>query len=362
MRWITGRMLALSIGCVAAGTPLALAQEAPKAAGVEVREKVVTQVYNISDIIYGARNYPFSSALIPPALTERPATFGSGGGGGGGLFGAASMPEERDSGAEARKEAIEELSQMLMQTIAPDSWLENGGTVGTIRNLGGKLIITQTEPSHARITQLLKEIKGSSKTARTVTVAARWIRLAPEKAADVVAKPETLKNLPADATIFRGAIRCLDGQTVHVQSGTGRTTVVDADPVVGENAAMFDLEVRLLHSGLSLQVTPQVDSEGKTALVDIHSIFSDRKPDAEPIVLQHVSSTATTQPAAGGLRTESSAKVDRLEVVSQQMQTSLRLRLGQSTLVGGMTIEPVAKGDATQLYLVLDVSVETVAP
>jgi hypothetical protein len=338
-----------------------------------VREKVVTQVYDVSDIIYGMRNYPFSSALVPPALTESNSSSGGGSGGGGGLFGGAAMPEQQDFGAQARREAIDELTKLLTQVVATDSWVENGGTVGTIRVLGGKLIITQTEATHTRVAQLLKEIKGSSKTARTVTVNARWLRLSPEQVAGIVGKDEkgsinsdAIKSLPADATVYRGTIRCLDGQTVHLQSGTGRTTVVDLTAVVSDEVAALEPSVRLLHAGLSLQVTPQIDSEGKTALVDVHSIYSDRHPDGEPISVQNIAAarSSTTKPTAPGEvgRVDTSAKVDRLEVISQQLQTSLRLRLGQPTLIGGMTLEPIEKGDARQLYLVVDLSVEAIAP
>jgi beta-lactamase regulating signal transducer with metallopeptidase domain len=60
----------------------------------------------------------------------------------------------------ARTNKADQLMQLIRETVAPDSWRDAGGTVGAIREINGRLVITQTEANHALITKLLEEIGG----------------------------------------------------------------------------------------------------------------------------------------------------------------------------------------------------------
>ena len=51
---------------------------------------------------------------------------------------------------------------------------------------------------------------------------------------------------------------------------------------------------------------------------------------------------------------DAAAAIDRRNEVTQALQTTVRLPLGRKVLVGGMTLEPTPKGDAQQLYLVIE--------
>jgi hypothetical protein len=57
-----------------------------------------------------------------------------------------------------RNQKAEQLIKIITDTVAPDSWREAGGTVGSIREINGRLVIAQTEANHALITKLLEEI------------------------------------------------------------------------------------------------------------------------------------------------------------------------------------------------------------
>ena len=59
-----------------------------------------------------------------------------------------------------RNNKAEQLVQLIRETVAPDSWRDAGGPVGAIREINGRLVITQTEANHALITKLLDEIGG----------------------------------------------------------------------------------------------------------------------------------------------------------------------------------------------------------
>jgi hypothetical protein len=55
----------------------------------------------------------------------------------------------------ARQEAVDAVMHAIVTTIDPESWRDNGGMVGSLRDFQGQLIVTQTERGHARIKALL---------------------------------------------------------------------------------------------------------------------------------------------------------------------------------------------------------------
>jgi beta-lactamase regulating signal transducer with metallopeptidase domain len=63
-----------------------------------------------------------------------------------------------DAGLRAAK--VEKVIATIRDAIAPDSWRDAGGTAGSIRELNGKLVVTQTETNHAAIAKLLSELSS----------------------------------------------------------------------------------------------------------------------------------------------------------------------------------------------------------
>jgi hypothetical protein len=67
------------------------------------------------------------------------------------------------------EDMAKELVNLLVETVAPSSWVQNGGT-NTLRYFDNKLVITQTEENHeciAKLLTLLKDFhKRAEKTAR----------------------------------------------------------------------------------------------------------------------------------------------------------------------------------------------------
>lgn len=83
---------------------------------------------------------------------------GGGGGGGGGLFtdagGAGGQNQTR-----SREDIIKEITGTITNTIARDSWTENGGTIGSIRELNGQLIVNQTVDNQLAVYNLLQQLR-----------------------------------------------------------------------------------------------------------------------------------------------------------------------------------------------------------
>ena len=59
----------------------------------------------------------------------------------------------------ARALALDRLVDQLIDSVAPKSWVERGGFVGSIRELQGQLIVTQTEANQAQVSWLLERAR-----------------------------------------------------------------------------------------------------------------------------------------------------------------------------------------------------------
>src|SRR5687768_17124711 len=131
---MTGRFLALlvaGIAFLAMEAAPCLAQDGADAPGMARQgQEVITKVYSLRELIH-------ATAFQAPQAAEAPDAGGGGGlgggGGGGGLGGSGGggggAPAQRRDSADAR---AEEIMNLITSTVDPDSWTENGGTLGTI--------------------------------------------------------------------------------------------------------------------------------------------------------------------------------------------------------------------------------------
>jgi hypothetical protein len=72
---------------------------------------------------------------------------------------AATMPTTAPSPDERFTESLEQLKRVIEETIDADSWRDAGGTVGSINDFNGLLIISQTPVAHERIKMLLEGLR-----------------------------------------------------------------------------------------------------------------------------------------------------------------------------------------------------------
>jgi type II secretory pathway component GspD/PulD (secretin) len=81
---------------------------------------------------------------------------GGGGGGGGNIFGdEGDDPDRRD-----RQEMIDQLVNIIQTQVDSDGWEENGGATGTLQELNGNLIVTNTPRNHMEIEGLLTQLRA----------------------------------------------------------------------------------------------------------------------------------------------------------------------------------------------------------
>lgn len=105
---------------------------------------VVFRIYDISDILLAERAR--WRVLHPPPATlpsTQPANF-------------AGTDTENDISPER---LVEDLTKLLMELVAPDTWRETGGMTGTMREFNGRLIIGTTEDIHERVEEVLAVLR-----------------------------------------------------------------------------------------------------------------------------------------------------------------------------------------------------------
>ena len=314
---------------------------------------VTTLLYDTRGLLQPARNYPSS---VLGAVTERVGVSP-----GPNVFGPNPEPPQP-----AGQERVDALIKLIEETVDNDTWKDNGGATGAIREFGGNLVITQTAETHAKIRDLLAKLPDQQ--ARLVRVRIDWIVADPNQVRlDVAGEGSAgalrqvdraaLQKLPAEALRAAAETTCFTGQTVSLSSGRIQSYVSDLNPIVAQDAAEFDPSVNTFRAGAELQVTPTIQTDGKSAVVDLHSVVSDWD-ESTPYEFHGATLGPTTQSAGAPAKPGAVNQIQRPRPMIQQLHTTLRVPLGKPIIVGGMTLEPSASrvGDRSQLMLVVEVS------
>jgi type II secretory pathway component GspD/PulD (secretin)/tetratricopeptide (TPR) repeat protein len=118
----------------------------------DIRDLLV-QVPNFSD----APEFDVNSALSNTSTGGSNSNSGGGGGESGGLFGS------KDDGAEeskTRQELVDEITTLIRDTVGrSEDWDAAGGTVSSMKELNGVLIMRTTPENHRQIIQLLRQLR-----------------------------------------------------------------------------------------------------------------------------------------------------------------------------------------------------------
>jgi hypothetical protein len=366
-------------GAPATGAATAAATDAT---ATTAAPELITRVYPVADLVFTPPDYPYKglqefkgSTKFGGMSAQSPVGPGMGGGGfgGGGAapvggFGGGGFnvkPETGKAAAPAHgggvtandffpQTPLDELIDAITTSIDTNSWAQNGGP-GTISPFGSRLIVTQTKGNHSEIANLLAALRADGYAHGTVTVRVWWLRLDKSQYQALVAgtpsqSPPLVNRTQLDALANQsgadfGQITCFDGQTVHMISGRFRNTMAGVIPVVGDNAATYEPTIEKQHSGALLEITPTRLPESRSIVLDVRSIMN--RPDDradEPIKFRDI------------------ATLDRLNSISQQLATTLKVPVRQPVLVGGLSLQPGAAAEAdskTQLYLIVEATDES---
>lgn len=261
---------------------------------------------------------------------------------------------------------MDELIEVLTATVKPTTWVDVGGP-GSIMSTGGMLVISQTQEAHEEIEKLLASLRAVSPGLRVVTIRATWLQLNLDQLDQLLrSKPgkeggidrKALSKMAAETTGYIGTITCLNGQTVHIASGRSRSAITSVVPVVGggEEGPGYQPVISSPQSGGLLQVTPQLLPNTLGAMLDLCSSVTRSGP---PETIRFLTDKAAASKKTGeNATTGPSITLDRVNMVVSQLATTLKVPLGEPTLVGGLTTEAAdgdqSAADTPQLYLFIE--------
>jgi len=308
----------------------------------------------------------------------------SGGGAGGGPTSPPAPPTRPFANGPAV--TMEDLLRVMTNTVASDTWAENGGA-GKIDTLGAALVVWQTPQVHQLVDGFLKQIRNTSGQRHTLTIDARWLLLTTDELEALSPNPpevdrKALATFTRRAGTIRGITNCFSGQRVYIVSGTKRNVVSGYIPVVGalespsDGTALVSLS-RKPHFQLVADTSPFASRErsvGYQPIVEtpnfgaLLEIRATAMSNSEVIVDLKTTLTApsdqVTERGRGNTAAESLApSVDRVAIETQELATTLRMPTRKPVLVGGMTYVPGAdkpsddakSSERRQLYLVLEI-------
>ncbi len=184
-RWpLAGPALVLIVGCSTLSGPRHLATQSsaaspPRTALTTAAPgddlNTITRVYDVRDVLIEVPSFDNAPALglgahlIPAASTAATKT------------GPPPATSDNPPPPRTRQQLIDDLVTRITSTIDPYSWQSNTGHIGSIRELNGQLIITQSPANHERIWQFLQSLRGQRSV--QITVQAQFIQSPPvEKA------------------------------------------------------------------------------------------------------------------------------------------------------------------------------------
>ncbi len=117
----------------------------------DLGREMITKIYDVSDLLVRIPRASRQSAFdVTQGMGQ---TGGQGGGGGGqGMFGQGQQTQQDDYDDDQQGEGalMEELIDIVTQTIEPDSWQRNGG-MGSVRSFRGLLIVHNTILVHQQL-------------------------------------------------------------------------------------------------------------------------------------------------------------------------------------------------------------------
>ncbi len=104
---------------------------------------------------------------------------GGGSGAGGGMFGQGQGQQQQQQGGrgdqygqQGQQQLVQQIQEIIRQTVEPDSWRENGGEA-SLRELNGQLIIYNTSDAHRQVTDLLSQLRETR--ALQISVESRFL-------------------------------------------------------------------------------------------------------------------------------------------------------------------------------------------
>jgi beta-lactamase regulating signal transducer with metallopeptidase domain len=291
----------------------------------------VTRVYDIRDIIIE----------VPDYVAEKTA------------------PQTRPTDpAKTRAQYIEQVTDLIKETVDADSWRENGGSVGSLRELQGQLIITQTQENQRSIALLLDQLRETH--AIQITVESRFVTLDPAALDESLRQKLVMtfqgKDKPSAtfltdedaASLLRASqqqkestiitaprLTLFNGQRAFVMAATQRAYVSGYTATKqADGKAKWEPIVSSAEAGVTLDVMAVCSADRKYATLTL-------RPELTKLV------AVRDEPFHGSPDAPSDLMIQVPQITAQRLQTTVNVPDGHILLLGGLMAELDATGQPT---------------
>jgi beta-lactamase regulating signal transducer with metallopeptidase domain len=298
----------------------------------DLARNVVTRVYDVRDLLISGDDAPpadFAGVEHPkPGATSQPAT----------------QP------LSPRDDAVKRLTELILNTVAPDTWKPNGGNVGNFTELHGQLIVTQTPSAQSALERLLGQLRENR--GLQVIVESRFLNVNPQELKDL--SPKLRERLVAasggagvsdapqqflstdevqellraaqdsrdSSTLFAPRLTLFNGQRAYVMLASSLPYVASvAMTKAADGKVGYDPQVKQLQVGLLFDVQATLTADRRAATVMLQPTIS----RLDRIV---------TEPAPG-TPPEAQVFVQHPVLTMRQLRTITNVPDGQTLLVGG---------------------------
>ena len=368
-------------------------------------QSTVTRVYDIRDLIINIPDFTDAPDFnISSNNTQTSGQGGGGGGGGGGqsLFGGgggAGGQGGNEPGQPTRQDLVDSITKLIEDTVATESWKDNGGTSGSLRELSGQLVVQQTGENHGKIVKLLEQLRETR--AIQVTIETRFLKVQrnflesvgvdfdfqfnnvsnningggpiqfQQNSANFTQESNIDTTLPGSlatllpgpaistgltyiddfqASIFISAtqanaeastitaprVTLFNGQRAFVLVATTQAYVSDLTPIVSSNAVGFNPTISTVQSGVLLDVQATVSADRKYVTLTLRPQLSNLLS-----LVPFSIGGATVIPTGNNASTQpfnSTGVVQQPEVQITEVRTTVSVPDGGTLLLGGQTI------------------------
>ncbi len=270
-------------------------------------------------------------------------------------FSTSDKAAEGDPG-EDRQKLVREVITLIQDMVDSSTWIENGGTLGTITEAEGQLSVTHTVNTQAKVLHLLKLLREGRSV--QVTTEIRFLSMNPELLAKIPKSPDqkevwylddkqlvviydAVKADKVITMITAPRVTTFDGQSASVSVERPTHYVADVVPATQPNAEQkLNPVIDQYNSGIKLDLRATASSDRKSVILSINSSLS------------RLLSLNSSQSSDGNLAIQS------VTSNTQKIDLTVEVPNGKTVVLGGLQ-SPVGIDKATGAPVLTDRSVET---
>jgi type II secretory pathway component GspD/PulD (secretin) len=303
---------------------------------------------------------------------------------------------------QTKQDRVDALIKVIMENVAPDSWKESGGSVGSIKELQGQFIVNQTAENHQKIVTLLDGLRETR--AIQVTIETRFVSVSRNYMEDVgldldfffnTKNPNRFSTIsvanssstftqnpttgvpgslggtatPPQAVSVSGTyldnfqvnfllratqasihsslvtaprVTLFNGQRAWVLIAVQRAYVSDLQPVVGAGVTSFSPTIDTINSGVELDVQATVSADRKYVTLTLRPTLS-TLIDLFDFTFQTGSTQASFNNGVGtgtllANNGSPTGTIQEPEIALTEVRTTVSVPDGGTLLLGGQTL------------------------